>query len=102
MIGVRKKVKDQTVGCGFGVIERDHIGLFDIVVSRDYRGKGYGRDIVTGILGAAKERKQKVAYLAVVAGNKPAETLYHSMGFREIYRYWYRQKTISEGGKGVI
>lgn len=94
-IGVRKKVNGETVGCGFGVIEREHMGLFDIVVSKDYRSKGYGRDIVNGILCAAISRKVKVAYLSVVVGNTHAENLYQSIGFQEIYRYWYRQKKFS-------
>ncbi|HBF37356.1 MAG TPA: hypothetical protein DDW50_08550 [Firmicutes bacterium] len=92
VIVIRKIIDGKTVGCGFGVKERDYIGLYDIIVSQDYRGQGYGRNIIDGILSAAFEKKVGHAYLAVVVGNTAAENLYHSIGFQEIYRYWYRQK----------
>ena len=30
------------------------------------------------------------AYLQVVEANQPARTLYHALGFCDLYRYWYR------------
>lgn len=92
VIVVRKKVDGQTVGCGYGAIERGYIGIFDIMVDKNYRGKGYGQDIMDGILSAAFEQGVHNAYLAVVVGNTPAENLYQKLGFTEIYRYWYRKK----------
>jgi N-acetylglutamate synthase len=92
VIVVRKSMNDQIVGCGFGAIERGHIGIFDIIVAKSHRGKGYGRDIMDGILSAAMDKKIENAYLSVVVGNIPAETLYQKIGFQEIYRYWYHQK----------
>ncbi len=89
---VRKVVDGQTVGCGFGAIERGHVGIYDIMVDKDQRGRGYGRDIMDGILSAATHEKFETAYLAVIVGNAPAENLYRSIGFQEIYRYWYRKK----------
>ena len=44
VVVVRKKINGQTVGCGYGAIERDYIGIFDIIVAKEYRGKGFGRD----------------------------------------------------------
>jgi GNAT superfamily N-acetyltransferase len=92
VIFVRKKVDDKTVGCGYGAIEREYIGIFDIIVDKNERGKGYGQEIINGILNAANHRKVKKAYLSVVVGNVPAENLYQKLGFKEIYRYWYRKK----------
>lgn len=92
VIAVRKKINGQTVGCGYGAIERDYIGIFDIIVAKEYRGKGFGRDIMDGILSAALEKRVKKGFLSVVAGNVPAENLYQKLGFKEIYRYWYRKK----------
>lgn len=89
---LRKKVDGQTVGCGYGAIERGYIGIFDIMVDKNYRGKGYGQDIMDGILSTAFEQGVHNAYLAVVVGNTPAENLYQKLGFTEIYRYWYRKK----------
>lgn len=91
VICVSKQTGGKIVGCGYGAIERDYIGIFDIVVDKDFRGNGYGKDIMNGILGTASERKIKTAYLQVAAGNTPAEKLYDKIGFTEAYRYWYRR-----------
>lgn len=90
VICVSKQVDDKLVGFGYGAIERDYIGLFDVVVDKEYRGKGFGKDIINGILAAAVQKDVKTAYLQVSAGNEPAEKLYEKVGFIEAYRYWYR------------
>lgn len=84
--------KDQIVGCGFGVMERGYVGIFDIVVEKNHRRCGYGLDIMNGILTKAKQGGIKASYLQVVVGNMPAENLYSKLGYREVYRYWYRKK----------
>jgi N-acetylglutamate synthase len=94
VIVVSKKIGDKTVGCGYGAIERGYIGIFDIVVDKDYRSKGFGQDIMDGILSVAADKRIENSYLSVVVGNIPAENLYQKLGFREIYRYWYRMKRI--------
>ncbi len=92
IVCVNKIVDGRIVGCGFGVIEHDYIGIFDIIVDKSYRGKGFGRNIMNGILNIAQEKGIGTAYLQVVVGNKVAENLYESLGFQEEYRYWYRVK----------
>jgi GNAT superfamily N-acetyltransferase len=92
VIVVRKEVGNNIVACGFGAIERDFIGIFDIIVARNHRGKGFGRDIMEGILSHAIYKAIKTAYLSVVVGNVPAENLYQKLGFKEVYKYWYRKK----------
>lgn len=87
-----KTVDGAMVACGFGVMERGYVGLFDIVVDIAYRGKGIGKDIVQGILAEAKRDGADTAYLQVLKGNAVAENLYAALGFRERYRYWYRKK----------
>ena len=32
--------------------------------------------------------------IQVVAASRPAVNLYHRLGFREIYQYWYRVKAL--------
>ena len=92
VVCVSKRVNDKVVGCGFGVIERDHMGIFDIIVDKNYRGNGYGKNIMYSILNKAAEKGIKTAYLQVVVGNRPAENLYGHLGFKEVYKYWYRVK----------
>jgi len=87
-------VNNEIVACGFGVIENNFVGIFDIIVKQDKRGLGYGKDIMQGILKEAQKRNIKSAYLQVVVGNEIAKNLYSKLGFKEVYRYWYRVKTI--------
>ena len=94
VVCVSKRVGDKFIGYGFGVIDRDCIGIFDIIVDKSSRGKGYGKNIMKGILNTAAEKGVKTAYLQVVAGNRPAENLYANLGFKEEYRYWYRVKRV--------
>lgn len=91
VVCVTRQMDGETIGCGFGAIERGYMGIFDIIVAKSYRGKGYGYDIMNGILGEALKMGIGAAYLQVVAGNFPAENLYNKLGFTEAYRYWYRK-----------
>jgi GNAT superfamily N-acetyltransferase len=92
IVSVYNKEKGTFIGCGFGVIEKDFVGLYDIIVNEEFRGKGYGKEIVETILAKAKETGAKKAYLSVVNNNITAKTLYEKIGFQEIYKYWYRIK----------
>ncbi len=90
VVVVRKQIDNESVGCGYGAIERGYAGVYNIIVAENHRGKGYGLDIMDAILGAATNEGTKEVYLSVVVGNTPAENLYQKLGFNEIYRYWYR------------
>ncbi len=83
------EAEDKTIAFGYGYVKNEMLGIFDIYVNSDKRGRGYGRRIVNAILlssgGVAKK-----SYLQVLKANKPAVRLYKSLGFQEIYRYWYR------------
>jgi GNAT superfamily N-acetyltransferase len=92
IVSVYKIKKRKFIGCGFGVIEKGFVGLCDIIVNEEFRGKGYGKEIVGSILAKAIENGAKKAYLSVVNNNVIAKTLYKKIGFQEIYKYWYRIK----------
>jgi ribosomal protein S18 acetylase RimI-like enzyme len=85
-------INEKFVGCGLGVIEGDFIGLFDIVVAPDFRGKGFGKNIVESLIYWGKNNGCKTAYLQVMTNNSTAQNLYDKIGFKEIYKYWYRIK----------
>ena len=82
----------EIVACGYGAVERDHVGLFDIVVKEGMRGQGFGERLVSAILGRASSMGIGTSYLQVMANNAPALGLYKKLGFREYYRYWYRKR----------
>jgi len=55
-------------------------------------GCGYGKEIVETLLAKAMEKGIKKAHLSVVNDNTVAKALYEKLGFKEIYKYWYRKK----------
>jgi ribosomal protein S18 acetylase RimI-like enzyme len=81
---------DSIVAVGLGVASQGYLSLFDIATVPAQRNQGLGRRIVCALLawGAAQGAQQ--AFLQVVPENTPALHLYASLGFREIYQYWYR------------
>jgi len=77
---------------GLGVIERGWLGLYNIVVEPTMRGRGIGLELVQRILAYGAAFGAHSAYLQVMTTNTRALKLYHKIGFREAYRYWYVQK----------
>ncbi|MDO4519036.1 MAG: GNAT family N-acetyltransferase [Eubacteriales bacterium] len=86
----------QIIGTGLGILDREYVGIYAIHVRDDYRGKGYARQIVSGLLQEGIKRGASKAYLQVVDGNLPARKLYESLGFTFSYSYWFRVKEISD------
>jgi GNAT superfamily N-acetyltransferase len=86
------KENDKIIACGYGAIEDDFIGLYDIIVDEKYRGKGYGKNLVNSIINQAQNQNISHAYLQVVDTNNIAKGLYKSLGFKKLYNYWYRVK----------
>lgn len=77
------------VGMARAVSSNGLTGLFDIMVDPEHRRRGHARSMIDRLLGWAEERNEEV-YLQVAAVNRPAITLYRTMGFVERYRYRYR------------
>lgn len=86
------ELKDKPVCCGLGVVDGGWLGIFDIAVSPEYRGWGFGRLAVEGILEWGKDSGAETAFLQVFFVNTLAYKLYKQMGFKEAYQYWYRIK----------
>jgi ribosomal protein S18 acetylase RimI-like enzyme len=80
----------RVVAAGLTIVEDDCAGLFDIVTDENARRQGHARDVVAGLLAAARELGARHAYLQVPADNDPARRLYRQFGFVERYEYWYR------------
>ncbi len=78
------------IATGLGILDRDYIGLYAIHVRKQYRCRGYARQICTCLLKEGMKRGAKNAYLQVVKGNTNAEYLYGSLGFQYSYTYWFR------------
>jgi GNAT superfamily N-acetyltransferase len=80
----------QTVACGLGVLERTFYGLFDLLTHPDHRNRGHGSTLISEMLRWSRTCGAQHAYLQVTVGNAPARHVYEKLGFRELYRYWYR------------
>ena len=87
----------RVLATGLVMAEGAHAGLFDIVTAAEARRRGFGRRMVAGLFGAARELGAAAAYLQVSAENHPALALYARFGFAERYRYWYRGREGEQG-----
>lgn len=68
-------------------------GIYGLEVLPDYRGKGYGRELLILSIKKLKESNVKIINLQVETNNKNALNLYKSCGFKENYTMdYYRLK----------
>jgi ribosomal protein S18 acetylase RimI-like enzyme len=75
------------------VHDNDLAGLFDVATRPDDRRRGHARSLIKSALRWARLRGARRAFLQVEAINDPAVSLYRSLGFQEVYRYVYRQRS---------
>ena len=86
----RVEDKGEPVAFALGVVDGDHVGLFDVLVAPQARRRGRARR-GTARLGAwGRTHGARFSYLQVVATNAAALPLYASLGFETSYRYAYR------------
>lgn len=83
---------NRIVAVGMCVIERGYVGLYNIVVSKEYRRNGYGTDICASLIKQAKSAGAVKGYLQVVDANANAKVMYEKLGYTYCYSYWYRVK----------
>lgn len=90
------ELSGEPVATAICVHDNDLAGLFEVATSSQWRRRGHGRDIVLAALKWAKLLGARHAWLQVEADNRAAVELYRSIGFRELYRYHYRQLPIAD------
>lgn len=66
------------------------VGIYSVGVAPDYRGRGYGRQILEEAIRSIPGREKKTIMLDVETNNLPALNLYSSCGFqvKQTYAYW--------------
>lgn len=82
----------RTLAWGLAVLEREAVGLYEVLVHPDHRGQGLGRQMVQGLLQWAGRQGATHTDLQVAAANAGARQLYASLGFATVYGYHYRVK----------
>jgi ribosomal protein S18 acetylase RimI-like enzyme len=87
-------VDDRALGYGMAVLDRGAVGLFDIVVRAEARGRGGGRQLTRALMAWGRENGAATAYLQVVDANAIARRLYQNLGFEDAYTYHYRRREI--------
>lgn len=80
----------QPMAMAIGVVQGDHMGLFDVLVMPHARRRGLARRVTESLYAWAWQRGARFAYLQVVATNEAAIPLYAAQGFRTAYTYEYR------------
>ena len=90
--GAIVELDGQAVACGLVKLESDYAGLFAVSTAEGFRGRGFGRAVVATLLGEAKRRGARIAYLQVTTVNAAANALYERFGFAPAYDYWYRAR----------
>jgi ribosomal protein S18 acetylase RimI-like enzyme len=90
-------IKDnKIVGCGYGTIEHNYVGIYDLHVEEEYRKQGIGSAICDAILNYGKEKGAVKGYLAVHSLNKNAIRLYQNRGFIKSYEYYFYCKSFKD------
>jgi GNAT superfamily N-acetyltransferase len=80
----------QPIAFALGVVDGDHVGLFDVLVAPAARRRGLARRLTQSIGAWGREHGARFCYLQVVATNEAARPLYADLGFETVYSYAYR------------
>jgi len=81
----------EILSVALGVVDRGHVGIFDVATRPDRRGQGLARGVVGAVLAQARAMGAALAYLQVGATNTPAQRLYGRLDFCTVYPYHYRR-----------
>ena len=82
--------RGRLVAFALGVVDGDHVGIFDVLVAPSARRRGLARRLTESICAWGARHGARHAYLQVVATNSAALPLYAQLGFETVYSYAYR------------
>lgn len=89
---------EEIIGLCLAVLEREYVGVYDMIVSSDYRRQGIGQSILAHLVEWGKKNGATTCYLQVQGDNAGAISLYKKIGLRDRYHYRYLIK-YSKNGK---
>lgn len=77
---------------GVGVFHRGLLGIFNVATHPRARRQGLATALTAELCAWGSRRGAGGAYLQVAANNAPAHSVYGQLGFRTLYRYFYREQ----------
>jgi ribosomal protein S18 acetylase RimI-like enzyme len=86
--------QDEIAAVALGVLDGAYVSVYDVVTAAHLRNRGLGRELMRHVLQWGKAHGASDAFLQVMLNNPPALHLYNTLGFREVYQYWYRMKDL--------
>lgn len=84
----------RAVAAGMAVLERGCVGLYNLEVDAGCRREGLGRQLAKNLMAWGVANGANMAYLFVMRDNVPALALYTGLGFRPVYSYWFRTRSL--------
>lgn len=90
---VRRDADGLVLACGQFAREGSMVGLYDVFTHPEARNRGLAQLLCERMLSISAREGGRVAYLQVDAANAPALAVYGRLGFREAYRYHYREQS---------
>ena len=73
--------QQQVVGVIIGTIDNNHGYYYRVAVSKDYRRKGIGRELINGLKKRFEQRNVRKVFVTIDSHNEPIVPFYESMGF---------------------
>ncbi len=86
-IFVSAKLEGKIIGCGYGAVENNYVGIYDLHVDSAFRKRGIGTNICHTVFQFGRKNGADTGYLIVYSKNKNAIRLYRKMGFQRLYEY---------------
>jgi GNAT superfamily N-acetyltransferase len=89
---IRRLADGEVLACGQFAREADLVGLYDVFTHESARGQGLAGLLCERLLSISAQQGASAGYLQVDAENQPALKVYARLGFRDAYRYHYREQ----------
>ena len=89
-------LNDQIIGLGSVNLEGDEGSIFGFGIVPEYRGKGYGTELLHLIIDSLWQRGKTEITLEVNSENEHALELYQKLGFKIEVAYEYHRKKVEE------
>jgi [ribosomal protein S18]-alanine N-acetyltransferase len=84
VMGLLLQAEGRDAGIALCRVAADEAELLTIAVRPAERRRGAGRQLLTAVIGHAREAGARALFLEVGADNPPARALYEAMGFRVV------------------